>query len=119
MENEIKEEKQEEIGAEQKKVYVFGEEYHQVGFDREQIKMTEILEKEIIIEDFYLIDDQFESKSAVIAFTLDGAEKQTIIGSSIVVSQLGHAKTDKKLPIKATITKAESKEQKRPYFTLV
>lgn len=106
---------------EQKKVYTFSEEYKSLGFDDSiypLIDLEDVLNKEIIIEDYNLIDDQFGTKSAIIAFSLENKKHQTICGSMVVVKQLGRIKEDKKFPIKTKITKKESKKSKREYYSL-
>lgn len=83
----------------------------------ERKESKEVIDKEIIIKNFVLLNSSY-GEFAVIEAELDDQAINFPVGSGVVIHQLKRAKEDNNLPMKATITHRRSEKSKRNYFTL-
>jgi len=88
--------------------------------DLEVVNIDEILDREIIIEDFTLRPSQFKDGEFAIVKFREKNEKSKLFltGSEILLKQLKRARDIKKIPFRATIKKVPT-EGDRKYYTFV
>jgi len=114
------------MADEQKTIKNFNDVYRpQIEFEGDKINGKEVVDKDIVIHDFAMLNGQYGEFAIVDATilplpnsTATGQRVQFAEGSEVVMRQLKMVKEDKNFPIKTKIEERTSEKSKLTYRTL-